>query len=40
METNLAQSVSEVEAAIVRDDGEGRQALVSLIARTDGYAIR
>ena len=37
METNLAQSVSEVEAAIGRDGGEGREALAGLIGRMDLY---
>jgi len=37
METNLAQSVSDVEGAIGRDAGEGREALAGLIGRMDLY---
>ena len=37
LETHLAQSVQDVEAAIARDSAEGREALNGLIGRMDEY---
>jgi hypothetical protein len=37
LETHLAQSVRDVEAAIGRDGAEGREALNGLIGRMDEY---